>query len=219
MKFVKVLQQEKELLQTAAQTFKDPNASPEDIEKAGERFLLHLYGSKKCDSLDKYRYQCFVKSITKSLPNLASLPPTKDAARLHSFRTYSQVQLWYGNEKSPLDWGWKNSKNGLMPIATSQDAAPQELLNLISCKCAKGCNTSCSCRKAGLRCSVMCALCQGKSCSNSLEVAKLDEDEYEDNFPLDKDQRKEYSAPYEPDPEYDTDVEDIQEDYIEQPVT
>lgn len=218
MKFVKLLQREKDL-QRAVQIFKDPNASPEEIEKVGEQFLLLLYGAKNCESLNKYRYHCFVQSITKSLPNLASLPPTKDAARLHSFRTYNQIQQWYGNEKSALDWGWRNSKNGLMPIPTLQDAAPQELLKLISCKCAKGCNVACSCRKAGLHCSIMCGFCQGKSCSNTVDVDELDDDE---DLDIEIENAIERSEDYQPNPEYETDVVESQDDieaYIEQPST
>ncbi|KAJ8973448.1 hypothetical protein NQ317_008843 [Molorchus minor] len=112
-----------------------------------------------------------------------------------------------------VNWGWKNSKDGLMPIATLHDAASQELLNLISCKCTKGCMAACSCRKAGLHYSVMV-----KSCSNTLKVVKLDKEDFEKNFPIDIDQSIECSAQYEPDPEYETDVEDIQDDiegYIE----
>ncbi|XP_030763225.1 UDP-glucuronosyltransferase 2B19-like [Sitophilus oryzae] len=38
---------------------------------------------------------------------------------------------------------------------------------MISCKCIKDCNAACSCRKAGLHCSVVCGSCQGRACSNS----------------------------------------------------
>lgn len=125
--------------------------------------------------MDELRYQCFSQSITKSLPNLATLPPTSDAARLHSFRTYHQIQKWYGNEKPATEWGWQQeSKIGLLPIPMSQESAPLELLKLISCKCTKGCSTTCGCRKAGLVCSVLCKSCHGNSSSNAMEILSSD---------------------------------------------
>ncbi|KAJ8879226.1 hypothetical protein PR048_019832 [Dryococelus australis] len=35
-------------------------------------------------------------------------------------------------------WGWKTTKHDLLPNATEQPAAPQDLLNKISCTCGKG---------------------------------------------------------------------------------
>jgi len=98
--------------------------------------------------------------------NLASLPPTQAAARHHSLRTYHQIQLWIGNEKNPLHWGWKISKYGLLPITTNKDPAPQSVLNTVSCKCTKRCKGSCSCRKLGMTCSSICFNCKGQACTN-----------------------------------------------------
>jgi len=33
---------------------------------AGEKFLLTLYGARRVDALDKYRYTCYNRSIAKS---------------------------------------------------------------------------------------------------------------------------------------------------------
>ncbi|GBM33104.1 hypothetical protein AVEN_9645-1 [Araneus ventricosus] len=103
--------------------FKNPNADPEIIAEAGERFLLELYGysdvkSKKSMSLNDYRYKCFTKSAYKSKFNVASLPPTETATRQHSFRTYHQVQQCYGNEQNAEQWGWNRNKNELIPVTT-----------------------------------------------------------------------------------------------------
>jgi hypothetical protein len=90
-------------------------------------------------TLNALRYQHFVKSITKSQFTLTALPPTSDAARYHSLRTYHQIQLWFNNSKNALDWGWKSSKLGLTPIPTIKDPAPEILLKCISYKCKKRC--------------------------------------------------------------------------------
>ncbi|GBM68072.1 hypothetical protein AVEN_66741-2-1, partial [Araneus ventricosus] len=114
------------------------------IAEAGTRFLLELYGfsdvkSKKSMSLIDYRYTCFTKSSYKCKFNIAALPPTEAAGRQHLFRTYHQVQQWYGNEEDSEQWGWKRNKNGLIPVRTLEPPAPETLLKLISCKCKKGC--------------------------------------------------------------------------------
>ncbi|CAH1155651.1 unnamed protein product [Phaedon cochleariae] len=181
-KFVKLLQKNMNLPRTVG-IFKDPNASPDLIEAAGKSFIRALYGASGDTSLNDCRFQCFTKSISKSACNLASLPPTEAAARQHSFRTYHQIQEWYGNKKSPQDWGWKSTRNGLTPIPTLIDAAPQELLSTISCKCKQGCRAACSCRKTGLRCSIICGSCRGQSCTNvDIEEENFDVDDDDVHF-------------------------------------
>ena len=114
---------------------------------------------------------------------LASLPPTDAAARFHSLHTYLQVQKWLGIDLPPTEWGWKMTGNGLAPITTDKDPAPLDLLKIISCKCLKGCMTAtCSCRRAGLKCSIICVSCKGLSCTNS--DVNIDEEECDD--PIDK---------------------------------
>ncbi|KAG8191761.1 hypothetical protein JTE90_008824 [Oedothorax gibbosus] len=53
-------------------------------------------------------------------------------------------------------------------------AAPQPLLQMISCGCTKGCGDTCSCRKAGLKCSSVCKYCYGASCDNIPDVAVVE---------------------------------------------
>jgi hypothetical protein len=107
MKFINVLRKNPDLNEII-QVFKNPNADPEIIAKAGERVLLELYSysnvkSKKSMSLNNYRYACFTTSAFKSKFNIASLPPTEAAAQ-HLFRTYHQVQQWYGNQQNAEQW-------------------------------------------------------------------------------------------------------------------
>ncbi|GBN82271.1 hypothetical protein AVEN_237744-1 [Araneus ventricosus] len=37
------------------------------------------------------------------------------------------------------------------------------------CKCAKVCNLTCTCRKYGIKCSMICSHYKGQGCTNSLE--------------------------------------------------
>ncbi|GBL90477.1 hypothetical protein AVEN_179406-1 [Araneus ventricosus] len=92
-----------------------------------------------------------------------------DDPREHSLHAYIQVQLWSGFAKSPIDQGWKETKHGLFPVTTYKESAPPALLSIILCKCAKGCNLTCTCRKSGIKYSSICYLCKGQGCINSPE--------------------------------------------------
>lgn len=172
---------------TRIQVFKNEHATADEVANAGEKFLLALYGSKDKENidLDKYRYQCFVKSVTKSKFNLASLPPTSAAARQHSLRTYHQVQQWYGCSKEAEEWGWKKTQTGITPVTTLKDPAPKALLVILSCKCKTNCGRACGCRKAGLKCSMICGVCNGKTCENVTQVTLDESDEDDLDLPLD----------------------------------
>ena len=168
MKFAKLMEKDSDLVQVA-RTFTSGSASAEEIASAGEKFLARLYSSSTSgeESPNQMRYTIFSKSLSKLGFELASLPPTKSAAHQHSLRTYHQVQKWLGWEKDPLEWGWKPSPDGIIPITTTMEPAPPNVINMVSCKCAKGCTSGrCSCRKIGLKCSIACHICKGQSCEN-----------------------------------------------------
>ncbi|KAG5879205.1 hypothetical protein JTB14_030164 [Gonioctena quinquepunctata] len=116
-------------LQTALMLFKDPTAEHDEIDDAGEKMLAALYGGKPGVTLNSLRYTGFTRYVTKSKFNLASLPPTKAAARQHSLRAYQQVQWWLGYKKEAESWGWQQGLQEFTPVLTSLEAAPQELLS------------------------------------------------------------------------------------------
>lgn len=74
--------------------------------------------------------------------------------------------MWCGREKDPEQYGWQKGGNGLETIRTTSDAAPEDILRSISCKCKKGCTGTCGCRKIGLKCSVLWLHCNGTACEN-----------------------------------------------------
>lgn len=161
--------------------FNDPHSSHDAVHKAGCKFFMAVYGApEKCTSLNEYRYQCFCRYAAKQRMNLASLPPTEDAARQHSYRVYHQVQLWQGVEKTPESWGWRKMDKILCPNPTNIAAAPDALLKMISCKCTKGCGSSCGCKKMGLKCSTICSYCQGISCLNKQPCDDSEDDSEDD---------------------------------------
>jgi hypothetical protein len=92
MKFLSTLKKQPCLEQNCA-VYLSPNATPEQVTKAGESFLISLYGgNSESQNLNDLRFKMFTRAAAKTNMNLARLPPTSDAARLHSLRTYHQVK-------------------------------------------------------------------------------------------------------------------------------
>lgn len=67
-------------------------------------------------------------------------------------------------------------------MPTTLNPAPDSILRHISCKCKKGCQRNCGCKKAGLHCSPICTSCEGL-CDN---VEPL-----EDSFDIDEEETEE----------------------------
>ncbi|GBM01734.1 hypothetical protein AVEN_271975-1 [Araneus ventricosus] len=165
------------------QVFFNSEATIDQVAKAGETFLIHLYGgnprTSACD-LNHLRYTLFTQSATKARSTLACLPPTVDAARFHALRLYLQIQKWLGHEKNPFQWGWVPTRFGLSPRKMERDAAPESLVKIISCNC----KNACGCPKAGLICSSLCTCSLGEACENVSDINLLeDSTEDEDDTP------------------------------------
>ncbi|GBM04556.1 hypothetical protein AVEN_93958-1 [Araneus ventricosus] len=93
-KFCSLLEKNRHL-EEKIQVFFNSEATIGQVARAGETFLIHLYGgnlrTSACD-LNHLRYTLFTQSATKARSTLARLPPTVDAARFHSLRSYLQIQ-------------------------------------------------------------------------------------------------------------------------------
>ncbi|KAG1675932.1 hypothetical protein GQR58_014490 [Nymphon striatum] len=114
------------------------NGSTHDkVKRAGETFVLKLYGASSFESLDKYRHIAYKRAIGRCSPSssfqLASLPPTSAAAKKHSYSNYHTVQEWMGNTLPPIEWGWRSHDGTLVPVETDRPVAPESLLNMVSC--------------------------------------------------------------------------------------
>ncbi|GBN49720.1 hypothetical protein AVEN_212933-1 [Araneus ventricosus] len=103
-KFCSLLEESRHL-EEKIQVFFNSEATFDQVAKAGETFLIHLYGgnprTSACD-LNHLHYTLFTQSATKARSTLARLPPTVDAALFHALRYYLQIQKWLGQEKNPL---------------------------------------------------------------------------------------------------------------------
>ena len=63
----------------------------------------------------------------------------------------------------PSDWRWKLVDSQLFPITTDLPPAPDDLLNIIRCKCIITLLLS----ENSLQCVAACANCHGDSCMNA----------------------------------------------------
>ena len=147
-----------------------------------EQFVACLYNKPDVDEINELRYQLFCANPSKS----SSLPPTKDALYWHIQRAnYQAALLRRALSADPFPspdghWWQVLAPNHatdptaipvLVPKWMSEPAAPERVLDLVSCKCTTGCTTQrCRCRKSNLHCS---AACFCTNCSNSTEEGSV----------------------------------------------
>ena len=132
-----------------------------------EKYVCTLYNSKD-DNVNQARYNLFCNTT----PLEKSLPPNLDALTQHTKRANYQACIWKQSLNpmvqlpSPDENGWKKEDGKLCVEWLTGLPAPQEILKLTHCSCKKtACgNTRCSCCKAQLRCTPLCA-CIG--CQNA----------------------------------------------------
>ena len=112
-----------------------------------------------------------------SAPNLAALPPTKEAFLENVKRAHFQAYLWRNLNSTlapalnPEEFGWQKdmSNRSLTPIHLPENAklVPDYIQKMIRCGCksATPCNSrKCSCKEHGLPCTMFCA-CFRVGCS------------------------------------------------------
>ena len=146
----------------------------DDVARTCERFVCRMYQpNNNISSINKLRYNIFCKTPVQN----QNLPPCYDSLLQHLKRANFQTAVWKKSLHarmdlgSPVGNGWIDTENGLKPELMTQASAPQELVELTSCKCRGSRCTSkfCSCLKSGLNCTAACG-CQGimDACENSI---------------------------------------------------
>jgi hypothetical protein len=93
------------------------------------------------------------------------------------------VVVWWKTLKTtglnPTEWGWKVHDSAYVPIATDLKAAPEDVLNVIACKCKTSTSSPCAskvctCRSYGLHCVPACKNCYGELCTNASKQTTAD---------------------------------------------
>ena len=158
-----------------AGVFKDPQATRDAVNTAGENALVCLYNGKPGEKLDAptsaaLSSQSFIQYHLRTTSRTA---PTSSAASYHSLRIYHQVQQQNGVYKCEEDHGWKVIDGHMVPVQTDMQPAPVYVLEAINYNCKSNCSTRrCSCIKFGLLCSPACGECRGLLCSNIVQPDK-----------------------------------------------
>ncbi len=162
----------------------EEDASHSDLMATGTAFFFSLYSQKKSKTMNAARYEIYRKR--KDPPPLKSLPPTDINLTLHVRRAHFQMMLRKAADKADppnvqiTNYGWDVTVNGeVMPVLSKEPAAPEKLMDVISCSCrAEGntCSRKCRCAANGLSCTSYC-VCEGESCCNALTQQMENEDE------------------------------------------
>jgi hypothetical protein len=116
------------------------SASRCEVVEAGLKLLAMIYGGKPDDSLNNLRYVMYMNFLatSKTKLNPERLPPTENAAQFHALRVHFQVVQWHSLmdvELNAEDWGWKNVNGQYVAIDTDLNAAPDNILNIVTCRC------------------------------------------------------------------------------------
>ena len=143
------------------------------------RLVCSFYEKGNTYNINELRYRLF----TQKSKSGEKLPPTLDALILHLKRACYQTFIWKSacqpilNLPSPVSNGWILKDEMLEPEFMLQPPVPENAIELVRCKCKKGCqNNSCSCRKIQLMCTDACLCDQNQECENVLEYSLSDDD-------------------------------------------
>ena len=149
-----------------------------------EAFVCAMDGRPALHDVNEARYKLFCAKGSST----AQLPPCKDALELHAKRANYQAAIWRRSLQpqpvvpSPNGQGWSVDSSNSIPVNwLTLLPAPQQLLELVSCSCKKGCGTGlCSCCRNGMPCT---DVCQCVDCTNRQDEGESSADECNDVGP------------------------------------
>ena len=154
----------------------------EDIFEALQTFTCQLYSRRtKVDTVNELRYQMF--RAKRGVIESGQLPPCEDTLKLHTLRANYQSAVWRRSlENTPevpaptQGHGWALNEDGKLIIQwMTCSPAPETVLTLMSCRCARACQPSnCTCIMNNLKCTPACKLL---TCSNMADHEDDEDDE------------------------------------------
>ena len=153
----------------------------EELKKQLQNFVCHLYGYKGYSEINSIRFEIFKSGkYDEELP-----PPNQDSLDQHIKRANLQCFIWRHATQTTLNipsfcsHGWKLDEEGNVVIDwMTIPTAPDPVLEFVNCRCNKGCDSRrCSCVKASLKCSDLCA-CDDCRNTSEEEQNSTDSDSY-----------------------------------------
>lgn len=192
-KALKILMHSRDYQTTFTELGTEWNVSAALFEKL-EAFTCLLYATKVSSTnfkVNDLRYHLFCAKNGEIESH--QLPPCRDCLVQHAQRANYQAAIWQrclehnAAIPSPEGRGWKIEREGndvdnLVVNWMSGQPAPQAILDMLSCNCAKKCALPrCVCMANGLKCTDMCRL---RNCDNQADddgsTSELEEKPEED---------------------------------------
>ncbi|CAH3164811.1 unnamed protein product, partial [Porites lobata] len=135
---------------------------PDDGTRSGVEQLVCRMSKPKTDikTVKALRWSLFKKNQAES----ERLPPTQGALHQAILRAHYQLLVWNNDHvanpvlPSPEGYGWQDEDGKWVPVMTNLPPAPEAIIQLVRCKCAKSrcSNNRCQCQKAGIVCTDLC---------------------------------------------------------------
>ena len=148
----------------------DSNANWPDVVKQATSFMLACYGVPKLDSMTQARANLWKTKVgrrSSTMPKLCSLPPTDLAFMENLKRAHFQRCIWKHAldlnvpDLNPVQYGWTKDKAverlAAVHVPPNTDLTLSYIQGLIKCSCSSDppyVSANCSCKKAGMPCSV-----------------------------------------------------------------
>lgn len=159
MKIVRTSQEHREALQQLGTEW---TLTPELFHHL-QSFTCHLYNARaSTNDVNELRYALFCAK--KGEAESWQLPPCAAALRKHCQRANYQAGVWRHSLEScpeipsPVGKGWcRDEEEHLVIDWSNVPAAPDAVLQFLSCKCNRACKMpTCTCLANGLRCTQLC---------------------------------------------------------------
>lgn len=139
----------------------------DDIATQCEAFICDLYPSSRMNlcTVDELRYFLFCQN-RKQKNEL--LPPTSDSLLRQLKRVNYQTFVWRIQHLPQSEsHGWVRENSSLKLVYMTKEPAPRSLLELTTCTCQGGCQSSCSYNNTCLSCSEACyCMASSDMCEN-----------------------------------------------------
>ena len=149
------------ILRSLANLGKDEKPDKETLDGI-EQFVCQLYQPKATiKTVKELWWSMFKRRKAES----DRFPPTKAALHQAILRAHYQLMVWNNDcvsnhvLLSPRGYGWTMENDEWIPVMTTLSPAPEAIIQLVNCKCAKErCSTNrCQSRKAELLCTDLCS--------------------------------------------------------------
>ena len=126
-------------------------------------------------NLGKLRVHTFLNNKS-TLLTLLYRPRSAHMNNISNVRRWQlqSIHICNSNVEPRDDYGWTVDNGYLMPVQSTHQAWPQEMMHTIPCGCTKGCSRNGSCAKKNIACYLGCRCRGSKKCGRARYTAAFD---------------------------------------------